>query len=529
MDNESKIVGTKNILSEWLEKIQQDSWQLELLISGLALYGVYNGIDKVEDYSSFITLNINGPLTGFAFVFSYGIAYIGWRIFFFNLLIHVILRGLWIASIGLRYVSNDIDFSELNYAPAYTDYLKKKIGSYDEFIEKLEKLCSIIFAFTFLMFLLLVSLAIFFFVGMLPLALLDEAISNSTIEVILGILALIYMVLGAIVAIDFISLGSIKKIREPWVVKVFSPIFKFFSYLTLSFMYRPILYNFLDQKYTRRFFLLLIPYVIMLGSFDQIFSNHVNPYKDSESNLLKEGLVILDHNYEDLLRERISDMSDYQKKRYINKNMGSILLTNYKIQNGELEFFIKTSKGFTSMMKEKYNIEPIYKPGLQFNLFVNHKKENPSIQEIEKRYLQKYRDYRKDYNKQRDNFIVRSDTSGYFSIMKSKRDSINNLIDSLENLKTEEIEDYKKSTNELLFEKLVETTQVKIDSIDYSNSMNCKYFKDKFLGADGILCNLFEAELPKGNKMIEFKLKYYNKFITDSISYSTYKIPVYIE
>jgi hypothetical protein len=32
----------KNIFKQWLEKLQQESWQLELLISGFALFGIYS-------------------------------------------------------------------------------------------------------------------------------------------------------------------------------------------------------------------------------------------------------------------------------------------------------------------------------------------------------------------------------------------------------------------------------------------------------------------------------------------------------
>ena len=31
----------KNIFKEWLEKLQQESWQLELLISGFAIVGIF--------------------------------------------------------------------------------------------------------------------------------------------------------------------------------------------------------------------------------------------------------------------------------------------------------------------------------------------------------------------------------------------------------------------------------------------------------------------------------------------------------
>jgi len=202
VENKSNTTKSKGFLAEWLEKIQQESWQLELLISGLALYGVYSGIELIEDFKTFADLNGNTNSLQLIFEFAYGILFIGWRIFFFNLLIHVILRGLWIASIGLRYVSDDIDFDELNYAPKYSDYLKKKIGTYDEFIERLEKLCSVIFAFTFLIFLLFISLTIFTLIWVAPIVYKPN---YNGWAIIFPILTIMYLVLGLIVAIDFIT------------------------------------------------------------------------------------------------------------------------------------------------------------------------------------------------------------------------------------------------------------------------------------------------------------------------------------
>lgn len=55
-----------------------------------------------------------------------------------NLIIHVILRGLWIGALGFRYVSEYIDFDTLNYYSKFIKFLRKRIGSFDEFIEKFE-------------------------------------------------------------------------------------------------------------------------------------------------------------------------------------------------------------------------------------------------------------------------------------------------------------------------------------------------------------------------------------------------------
>jgi len=105
MKNEDeKMRISKSNFREWLEKLQQESWQLELQARFL-----------VNGYENYLTINrgggsnIIGVLLG---SFSY-LLNIGWRIFFFNLLIHVLARGLWIGAIGLRYVSADIDYDYL--------------------------------------------------------------------------------------------------------------------------------------------------------------------------------------------------------------------------------------------------------------------------------------------------------------------------------------------------------------------------------------------------------------------------------
>jgi hypothetical protein len=87
MSNESELT-TKELFRKWLEKLQQESWQLELLISGFALYGIYESksfISEINLYSDKVSnpffINVLTTLLN-----------VGWKIFFINLLVHVILR-----------------------------------------------------------------------------------------------------------------------------------------------------------------------------------------------------------------------------------------------------------------------------------------------------------------------------------------------------------------------------------------------------------------------------------------------------
>ena len=131
---------------KWLNKLQQESWQLELIISGFAIYGLISSIDAINAKGAeYIAADIG------EFAITWFVAFVCVWIFIFNLVLHVLLRGLWIGAIGLRYVSGDIDYNKLNYSDKFTTYLQRKVGSFDKYISRLENYCSILFSITFLL------------------------------------------------------------------------------------------------------------------------------------------------------------------------------------------------------------------------------------------------------------------------------------------------------------------------------------------------------------------------------------------
>lgn len=118
-----------------LDKLQEDSWQLELLISGFAIFGLFYAIEPVNQVS---IEALKGGETIFFRVLNTVKIFL--FIMIFNLIIHIVLRGLWIGALGLRYVSGEIDYDNLNYSDKFTNYLKKKVGSFDNYIWKVRKL-----------------------------------------------------------------------------------------------------------------------------------------------------------------------------------------------------------------------------------------------------------------------------------------------------------------------------------------------------------------------------------------------------
>ena len=171
---------------KWLDSLQQESWQLELIISGVAIFGLLQSFEPLRiAHRTVISKEIE---LGFFTVFistAYGIVSICLLSLTVCLILHIILRGLWIGAIGLRYFSGDIDYDTLNYTPKFKNYLKKRIGSFDKYIARLEDYCSLLFALAFLLvfFFLSIFLVTMFFGG---LSRLVDFLPDNWLQDILG-------------------------------------------------------------------------------------------------------------------------------------------------------------------------------------------------------------------------------------------------------------------------------------------------------------------------------------------------------
>ncbi|ARV14942.1 hypothetical protein [Polaribacter sp. SA4-12] len=264
-----------------LNKLQQESWQLELLISGFAIFGLISSLAPLKKMGQEAAA-VESYTKAFFFIAS-----IACMVLIVNLVIHVILRGLWIGAIGLRYVSGEIDYDALNYRKRFTNHLKNKVGSFDKYIGTLENYCSILFAVTFLYLFYIISFFIIFVVLFLAGSFfIESGIFPEYLGMfLLGIFALFFMSLSFIVFIDFVTQGYLKK--KEWTSFLYLPLYKIFSVLTLSFLYRPLVYNFLDNKFGRRLLFVLFPvylFTFYISTVNHVRSNFVEKQSYSSVN-----------------------------------------------------------------------------------------------------------------------------------------------------------------------------------------------------------------------------------------------------
>ncbi|WP_088341374.1 hypothetical protein [Robiginitalea sediminis] len=262
---------------KWLDVLQQESWQLELIISGFAIYGLFAVIEPIE----LAGLEAQNDNNFYSTLLFQGLA-VSWYIITINLIAHVILRGLWIGAIGLRYVSGEIDYTKLRYSPKFKRHLEKRVGSFDNYVATLEKYCSVIFAVTFLLvFYLLGLLVLVFCIGLLSLWISKEE-TPSWARGAIGIPAIIFLSVGMVLTfIDFVTQGWLK--RKKWTTWFYYPFYWVFKYLTLSFLYRPMVYNFLDTRFGKRLSWIVVPLYLGLTVLAGTGFSTSN-YLDSEFN-----------------------------------------------------------------------------------------------------------------------------------------------------------------------------------------------------------------------------------------------------
>ncbi len=285
MKDDKSIHSRKNLFN----RLQEESWQLELLVSGFVILGLFYAIEPLEQASYIASSQGNGFMADL-----YMMAGVAVYILLFNLVLHLIFRGLWIGALGLRSVSNEIEIDQLNYHKKFSDYLSRRVGSFDDYIESLERFSSIIFAISFLLVFYFTSAVVIVKILTFLYAPLDGTFLGFAQRIVWFLL-----LVGSILTfIDFVTLGWLKK--KKWLAKIYFPFYLVFSILTLSFLYRPLIYNFLDNKFGRLISILLLPIYISVYILSSIYYQKSNYITDKITNL-SSSLIVNEFDYEDFV------------------------------------------------------------------------------------------------------------------------------------------------------------------------------------------------------------------------------------
>ncbi len=328
----------QNQIDQWLKKLERESWQLELLVSAFTIFLL---IQAIQAYTSFIDgivfiYSLDEVLSVLFYFFLILIGY-SLRALVFFLVIHLMLRGFWIGSIGLRSVQSRIDFDNLHYSSYFTEKLKKKVISLDNLVVLLDEICSVIFSFSFLVISILLSFGLYmlFFGGVT--VLLTSVSDNSwgwlnqVLDIVKVVFFFFIILTGLVYLVDYFTLGFFKKYKK--ISRVYYPIYRFYGFITLSGISRSIYYYLISRfskKKIRITYLIALVAVILSSSF---YYDQYQYFPGNNSN------VILPNFYDNM---RPAD--DYISK---------VSIQSHIINGGFLQVFIRYDPSDNPTIKSK--------------------------------------------------------------------------------------------------------------------------------------------------------------------------------
>ena len=301
--------------------------------------------------------------------------------------------------------------------------------------------------------------------------------------------------------------------------------------MTLSFLYRPLLYNFWDEKYTRRLFLISLPYIFILGFIPKVDSNAYPYFPNYHSNNESEKLIYEHHYYDD---ERALAQ---ERKKGIFRSKHAILgisLPSIELSGNYGRFFLRSDSYDAKWIEKEKKITPYHTPGLVINGW-NSTVENDVLNKLDSLESSQKIPLLKEKASLRKKLKAKEITSVQAGIIEDNGTlKVDDLYwkekeDSIRRVWWAKKMDYNIDRVEKLNSSLLELATIKIDEIDFKDSCDCKMYIHPNMGEKGLRCYFPMKSLEEGPHLLHLKRKYYSEKRNGDLeaSYNDYYIPFY--
>ncbi len=222
---------------KWLQRLKDESWEAELLVSAIAIYGTFQMFGLIE----WVTNRYIELLPFEQYFMGYFIVFMGLlaiSILVSMFVIHFFLRAYWIGLVGLNSVFPDYGLEDSAYSKIYTEKILGILPSQEETIQKVDELCSVIFSAAFTILLIYSYLAVILSVYLLMYNLLSDYLPTYLLLAPLFIVGL--LILAQTV---FNIIGNLKRFKSNATIQTW--LFKLVR-LASMFTYGPLYKNLLQ-------------------------------------------------------------------------------------------------------------------------------------------------------------------------------------------------------------------------------------------------------------------------------------------
>lgn len=275
-------------IPKWAKKFQRISWEPEILISGGLLFTLLQAPSTLIQLKNFLT-----PTGAPGISATLGFIALGISALTIGFGFHLITKAFWIALLALKSVFPDgINFTNLNYSERFLKNTSIH-DSLDSIIIKIGNTSSLMFVISFLFLMMFLGIGIYVILIIAFLFFIPLHIPIPT---------LIFFPL-LLPFIDFVTFGGLKKGKV--FSKIYYPYYKLISWMTLSFLYRNILYTLISNIPKRRlvYFTILFMIPTALLTYRNVAgfthrSNTINEWSFFDDAALNPSMV--NRKYENL-------------------------------------------------------------------------------------------------------------------------------------------------------------------------------------------------------------------------------------
>ncbi|PCJ87294.1 MAG: hypothetical protein COA57_05030 [Flavobacteriales bacterium] len=218
-------------IPKWLKTIQENSWELELLISGGAIFSLFQLSDEFVNFIFTLKMTSHLPGTG-PFII---LGMFGLKILTLGFIFHLLLRAFWLGLVCVNYVfPSGINKEKILWKRPFKTHVESGDDMHDQ-IMNVDRLCGTVMYMSivsaFLVFGLILLIITFVTIPML----LIYGHMEITYLNIFSIILLFYL-------LDMLLAGAIRGI--PYISYVVFPLFWVFDVVTLRFIYQRSLWLF---------------------------------------------------------------------------------------------------------------------------------------------------------------------------------------------------------------------------------------------------------------------------------------------
>ncbi|NHF60929.1 hypothetical protein FK220_016370 [Flavobacteriaceae bacterium TP-CH-4] len=228
--------------SHWLQRLKDESWEAELLVSAIATFGTFQLFDVVF-WATYRFIDLLPPKQyplGYFIVIS-GLLAVSILVSMF--VIHFFLRAFWVGLVGLNSVFPDYSLEDSAYSKIYTEKILSILPKQEETIQKVDELCSVIFAAAFCLLLIYAYLAITLSIYLFAFNVLSEYIPKELLLIPIGAIALLFIIQTVMGIVGNLKIFKENVIVQTWMYRIvrvgsmamYGPLYKILLQITMTF------------------------------------------------------------------------------------------------------------------------------------------------------------------------------------------------------------------------------------------------------------------------------------------------------